>query len=717
MIAQGRTIYGKVYNTETKTPVPGAAVRIEHSNLGAFSDKDGKFRISSITQNQFKIIVSAVGYETHNQRLIFNDKDADSLEIIFKLNEASFKTSEIVVSANKKIEALQDIPISLSIIDSKQLTQQNSTLIEDALKYVPGVVVNQQSISIRGTSGFAFGLGSRVAMMIDGFPALSGDNGDIKYDIYPINQIDRIEVVKGAGSALYGTAAIGGVVNIITKDPNSKPELAFRIYTGVYTLPKYEQWQYRKSLPFRSGIDLNYSQSIDKLSYLVSGQLIRDESYLKYNDYTKWNILSKIKYQLTDFTSLVVFGNYASDNTTDWVYWNSLDSATIPPTKANVNIRIYSSKLFGATELKHVFSSDLFSSLKFSYLNTDFRNTFDIWETDYRQSLANSYNLELITNQFWSSQLNFTYGLNYNHNDVSSITYGNHNQNIYSAYIQGESTQIDWLILTAGGRLDFEQTEENNSNLIISPKLGLNLSLSDDTHIRLSAGRGFRAPTIAEKFASVNFQGLKVIPNLLLKPEMSWSAELGFNQQYAESFITAEVDAALFLNYMINLIEPTFDTSIPNAPIKFMNITEARIAGAEANLNFSFWKVINFKTALTLMDPIDITLNETLKYRNNIIWYSSLGFGFSTFEIQSDYRFMSKVKNVDEFLSLQIKDYDSRVPIHIIDARIILKGENLIGMPIRISLNAKNLLNYIYTEIPGNLGPTRHLSLQIEGRF
>ena len=117
----------------------------------------------------------------------------------------------------------------------------------------------KDQVSIRGSSGFALGLGSRVALLLDGFPMLSGDNGDMKFDALPFLNINRIEVIKGAGSALYGTSALGGVVSIFTTNPTSKPEYKIRTYGGFYTQPKYECWNVFDSPPTNYGVDLSYS--------------------------------------------------------------------------------------------------------------------------------------------------------------------------------------------------------------------------------------------------------------------------------------------------------------------------------------------------------------------------------------------------------------------------------------------------------------------------
>lgn len=713
------TITGRVFNSSDKKALVGANVRIEGTALGSTTKRDGKYIITNISQGNFNLLVSYVGFETRKINITLNKytTENDTLLLDILLTETSLQTTELVVSANKQLQAVQDVPISISIISREDILNRSVTKFEDILQYVPGIQMNNETISIRGSSGFALGLGSRVALLVDGFPMLSGDNGDIKFDIFPPNEIERIEIVKGSGSALYGTGAIGGVVNIISKDPSITPSIAFQFFSGIYTKPTFDQWIYRDSPASKSGISTTYSQTFGKLGIMLSGQFSRDESYRDYDDATAWNILSKVKYEASERTKFNFLFNLVRDFSTDWVYWHSLERATLPPVNANSDIRIQSNKQMGAAEVKHIFSSEFFASLKLSYIGTDFANSYETSNSDYRQSDAKSFNSEIQLNNSIEQNLNVSYGLNFNYNTVTSTTYGNHYQTIAALFGQLEWIPIKSLITTFGVRVDNERTENISSEIVISPKAGINYSLTQETHLRMSLGNGFRAATVGEKFASVNFQNFRVIPNEDLKPERSFSAEVGINHTIKQDNITLILDAAAFVNYMNDLIEPTFDMSLPNAPIKFQNITEARIAGFEFEMKSLIFGFLGIKTSVTVLDPIDLTLKEVLKYRSKFLWYSSLSVPFHIFELQADYRYLSRVANIDNSLGLQIKDYDARVPVHVLDLRLLASLQDILAVPLKIGINAKNALNYYYTEVPGNLAPTRYLGLHLEGYF
>ena len=144
--------------------------------------------------------------------------------------------------------------------------------------------VNQDNVSIRGSSGFSFGVGTRTIFLQDGFPLLSADNNDIKFDIIPLLFVDRVEVIKGAGSALYGTSALGGVINVLTSKPSDQGKLRTRIYSGIYDKPNYEQWDWSKKSLIDRGLDLAYSKKFGHYGVMGSLSLFSRASYKRYDE-------------------------------------------------------------------------------------------------------------------------------------------------------------------------------------------------------------------------------------------------------------------------------------------------------------------------------------------------------------------------------------------------------------------------------------------------
>lgn len=708
-------ITGRVIDKTDGTPLVGASIRLEGTGLGSFALKDGTFLIKGVKKAKYTLLVTIVGYESkHIPVQVF---DNDSVFLLIELKSKPLSTGEVVVSANKRIQAVQDVPISISVVSNNDLLTRSATRFDEVLRYVPGIIMNKGNVNIRGSSGFTFGLGSRVALLVDGFPLLSGDQGDMKYDAILIFNIEQIEIVKGAGSALYGTGALGGVINIITKEPDEEFRLKGRFHSGFYTLPKFQQWRYRDNVPLKSGFDISLSTKFKSFGLILSGGMQNDESYRKYDKSFGYNLFSKLNNSFSEFTKATLLFNYAADNRDDWVYWNSLDSATIPPTNANTDARILSTKMAIAADLKHIFNSKNFLTFKTGIYRTYVENNLNNNDPEYRQSDAVSFNSEAQMNSSLADRTLLTYGLVATINTVNSKLYGKVNQDIFAAYVQGELAQLKDFIFTLGARTDYEKTDSSDYQLEFSPKLGINYSSPFGPKFRLSLGRGFRSPTVAERFASLKFSGFTVAPNPLLKSEISWSAEIGSNYEFDVFGTPIQFDFAIYHSEFDNLIEPTFDNTQQGSVIKFLNITKARISGLELTLKSLLFGFVGFQTSISAMKPLDLKLNQTLKYRSTFFCYNSFFIPLGNFEFYTDYRFINRMEKVDELLKLQVKDYDARVPMHILDFRLKMKLKELLNVPLQLTINLKNALNYYYTEVVGNLGPTRFIGLQIESEF
>jgi iron complex outermembrane receptor protein len=702
---------GHVKDKNSGDVLRGATVMLAGTPFGTYADKDGFYRIKSISERvkNYDIIVTLVGYESFKTSIDLTDS-ISHLDI--ELKSVFIKTDEIIVSANKRSQSVQEVPISMSVIDKSGIIDRGITKLDDALKYVPGVEVTQDNISIRGTSGFSFGVGTRIAVLLDGFNMVSGDNGDVKFDALPMFNIDRIEIIKGAGSALYGTSALGGVVSLITERPNDDANIKFRAFSGYYTQPRFEQWKYTDNMRLNSGLNGTYSQKFGKLGLIASASYLKDDSYRDYDDRYRWSAFNKLNFEVSDMTTINFMFSGASEDRTDFAYWNSLDSATFAPTNTNKQIRVISDKYGFFTDIQHIFDDANFMSFKNSVYYTTYSINISKSLKEYRQSDAYTYNSELQFNNKIANNLLFTSGINFINTQTISKTYGDTYQRIYAGYTQSEYSGLKDMIFTLGGRIDLEDAPNIESNIEFSPKFGISYKLLEFTTLRLSAGRGFRSPTVAERFSTVSFNGFEVMPNPLLKPESSWSYEIGGNTTFKITDEIFMIDLSVFNNELYDLIEPSFVSTTSNK-IQFKNVTRARITGLELDVKSYLFKTIGIESSITFMNPSDVTTNQILNYRSEYLWYSSLRLPYERFEFQLDYRYKSKIKNVDRQLSIIVKDIDARVDLHIVDARI----SAFIYKKIKFTLSAKNMLDYYYTEMVGNLAPTRMIMLQIDSYF
>jgi iron complex outermembrane receptor protein len=701
-------VEGVIIDSDNKEPIIGANISVIGTLLGDVTDRKGNFRIKS-ESDSLAIEIQYAGYEKKVLSIHSNNK------LNIELKRRTYHSNELIVSANKKTESIQNVPISVSLIKSEEFSTRNISSIDYALQYVPGVEVNQDNVSIRGSSGFSFGVGTRTIFLQDGFPLLSADNNDIKFDIIPILFIDRVEVIKGAGSALYGTSALGGVINVLTTKPTSNPMVRARLYSGVYDSPKYEQWNWSDKSLIDKGLDLAYSQRFGDYGIMGSVSLFSRDSYKRYDKSDRISMFLKQLYDISEKTNIDLTANYSTSKTDDWVYWNSLDSALIPPNGTDESIAITSDKLAISSNLKHILNESSFMNIKLGLFNTYFSNMLAVDNSEYRESTGNTYFFETQYSNSLNEDNSLIAGIESRINQVSSFTYGDNIQTILGAYTQIENQSVNNLTATLGIRIDKELLDTIETKTQYSPKLGLNYTVNEDIILRGSYGRGFRAASLAERFASVQFQGFNVVANPELKSETSQSIELGISYDLMNSTDYFNFDISGFYNKYDDLIEPTLE-STSQAVIKFMNVIEAEISGIEIDMTFKTEENLTLKSSLTYLNPMNIVENKDLKYRSNYLWYNSANYKLLPFELQLDYRYKSKYNEIDNNLGQTIKDHNLKIDAHILDLSMSVYSD-IFDTKTKFTLNIKNALNYYYLEMVGNMAPIRFLNFQIESEL
>lgn len=707
-------VKGTIRERNNSLTIAGAQIRIQNSKIGTHSDSKGYYSLKNVPFGKHMLIIKCIGYKTLSQEI-----SVDKNEIVLHINLESlpYSTDEVVVSASKRVQAVQDVPISISVIDQRAIADRSITKIDDALRYVSGVNVAKDQVSIRGSSGFALGLGSRTAILLDGFPLLSGDNADIKFDMMPMMDIERIEVIKGAGSALYGTGALGGVISMFTSSPKEHSQIKVRGFSGGYDKPTYPAWEVFPTTPLLYGIDASYSQRMGSFSTTISGGYKYDRSYKLWDDSKRWNVYGKFGYDFSEQTSCFLFINTASEERGNFLFWNDLDSATKPPTTSNLNERRLSKKFITGAELKHLIGDDAFFLIRSSAFTTSFDELYKAQGDEIVASDAMSWFTESQLSTSLSEKNFLTVGGVFTVNSVDSPTYGERSQSIASGYTQIENTSFTDLIVTVGGRIDIEKTESiEQQHIQFSPKLGLSYSGFSPLRLRSSFGQGFRTPAVAERFANIR-NPFPVNANPKLVPERSTTFEIGANSEFTIFEIPLSWDFSIYQTEFKDLVEPQIILNGAVPAITFNNVLSARIQGTELTLKSMFGS-IGFETSITAMYARNTVLNTPLKFRSPILWYNRIWIPISEFEVQVDYRFIARSERIlddNELIFEQyIPDVQKRVPTHVLDLRAIWNLQKKEILPLKIIVNAKNLLNYYYVEVIGNLAPIRQFSLQCE---
>lgn len=703
--AQKGSIIGKVSDSKN-SPLIGANILVKGTSLGTASNSKGIFKISNLNFGAYELKFSMLGYKGKSINVELNK---EVIEVNISLEESHIVSEQVVITASKYQKQISDLSVSASVLGYEEINKKGFTSVEQALRYAPGVNITLDQISVRGSSGYSRGAGTRVLMALDGAPISTGDTGEIIYEMIPIQIIDKVEIIKGAASSLYGSSAIGGVINIISKEISSNPLYYLSAQYGAYDKPYYNEWKWSNEIRAFNSLTFSYSNRFNNFGTALTLNRDEDMGYKKNGAVLRYNGSIKTDYNLNEFSKLQFFANVLFQKRGNFIYWKNAKNALEPP-DSDLGQNVISNRSIFAASYNNAATKNLLLKIKGSYYRTR-------WEDESisrNNSTANQYRLELQTNLFINNRFSNTSGIEAYYGRSNSNIFGDHYSLGIALYNQLDYSFEFPLTLTAGLRYDYNKLDVINSFNSFSPKFGLNYKLDNLSNVRASFGTGFRAPTLAEAFTTTSVSGVTVKPNPNLKPENNYTFEVGANRLL---FNAINIDLALFHSEYFDFIEPQIDNS--DGKVFFENITRARIQGLEANLKFYIIpSALSLDNSYTYLWARDIKENKALRYRPRHLVYEKLDLYISNINIGADFRYWKKVEEIDQALIDLgvVPDGDKRVDVFVLDFRAGISLFNY-AFPLKIFFNIENVLNYNYVEIIGNLAPIRNYSLKIEAIF
>jgi iron complex outermembrane receptor protein len=706
LIAQTYSISGTITDLKLK-PIQGVNVVILNTNIGAASDHNGNYRISDLKTGIYTIEFSAIGYQKFIKENVTIQNQSIILNI--ELKESVILSEEVLVTAGKYEQKKSELPVSAEVISGKEFIERNFSNLADAVRFVPGVTMTEDQISIRGSSGYSRGTGSRALLAIDGLPFYTGDTGEIVWEMIPVLEIKRVEIIKGAASSLYGSSAIGGVVNCLTRDISEKPLTILNGFYGFFDKPYYSEWNWSgKRRPF-NGLTLSHSNTIGNLGFNVSFTRLEESSYRKDDDFKKYIGFIKTVYNFSPAASVTFLANTFNKRAGQFLYWKDSRNALVVPEK-NMNDRIETNRYLFGLMFKNLINDKYLLNIKTSY----YRNYFKDNEITPNESASNLYRGEVQLNTNITSSIVLTGGVEGNYSKVNSSLFGNPEAVGFGIYTVADISFSFPLITSIGIRYDYSRLDSLKASGSVSPKLGFNYKIFNNLVLRSSLGIGFRAPALSEAFTSISTSGITIKPNPNIKSEHNMTIESGLNYS---PFNQLSLDIAAFYNEYYDMIEPGIDPT--DGKVVFTNLVRARIQGFEASASVSILPdqltlIFNY----TYLWARDLETGLALRYRPRHIFYSTIDFRKWNFEAEINFRYSSKVEEIDEeLIDLGIiVDGELRVPVYTTDLKF---GYNFLstGFPLNIYLNVKNIFNYNYVELIGNLRPIRNFSLGFNFAF
>lgn len=735
--AQDFVLSGKVIDAENNEPLAFAtiSVSIDGKTSGSQSDLEGKYELK-LPYGDHTLSVTYVGYQTHE--MVLSNSDQRFLLKDIAMEPAANIIQELVVTGSKFEKPLSEVTVSMEVLKANLIENSNTVQIDQGLKKVPGVNIIDGQANIRGGSGFSYGAGSRVLLMVDEMPYQQADAGFPNWDFVPVENIKQVEVIKGAASALYGSSALNGIVNIRTNYATNTSHTSLSTFGTLYQNPSsdYDLW-YGNDLPNEQGLSFAHRSKLgDRLGLVAGGYFFRQDNWRKTEYRKRGRVNLNFNYKVSDVLNIGVNSNVQISDNATLLLWNGLDSLMYEPFSLNGTES-------GTNTESTKIAIDPFVNLQLKD-NARLRFQGRFYSTDNRASngqsnQAKNYYGELQYRKQFSEYLTLTTGLVRSSVDASAELFGNARYEGLNAayYIQGDAKVLNKLNLNLGMRYEYfelSDPEKTDTGDKIVGRFGLNYQVAEFSFLRGSFGQGFRYPTIAERYISTSVGAFNIIANPALESEDGWSAELGLKQGLALSKWKGYIDVSVFINQYENMTEFVFGAYDGSIGFRSENVGDTDIRGIELTLAGQ-GKLGNSPTQVlagyTYIDPTfqDFTQEinnlssadyNVLKYRfkhsakfdieskvNDGPFYMGLAMNYTSNMEAIDKAFLGFIPGLEQWRE------ENNTGNAIFDARIRYD----INEQFSISTLVKNLTNRQYTLRPALIEAPRNYTLKLNYKF
>lgn len=581
VFAQELTISGKV--TSNNEPLPFANVYIKNSNKGTIADENGFYKINNVQAKSYTMYASFTGYNTKKKSIIISDTP---IIVDFDLTENS-SLDEVVVTGTLKAVSRLESPVPVEVYTPTFFKKNPTSNIFEALQNVNGVrpqlncnVCNTGDIHINGLEG------PYTMVLIDGMPIVSGLSTVYGLSGIPNSLIEQVEIVKGPASSLYGSEAVGGLINIITKLPEKAPQFFADAFSSSWV---------------ESNIDVGFKSKIGKNATVLFGA-----NYYKYDNpidnnndnftdvtlqdrisiFQKWNFKRQNKRKLS-----LVGRFFYEDRWGGEMQWNK---------GFRGGDEVYGESIYTKRfEFLGNYQLPVKEKMMLSFSYTDHYQDSRYGDIPY-----------LATQRIGFSQL--TWDKNLKNHDLllgSAIRYNYYDDNttatntadkivIPSIFIQDEIKFNEKHTMLLGARYDYD----NRHGSIFTPRFAYRYKPSKDAIIRLNAGTGFRVVNLfTEEHAALTGSRDVIIKNAL-KPERSYNVNLNYLKKfYTKSNIILTLDASAWYTHFTNLILPDYDTNANQ--IIYDNLDGFAITtGISANFDATFSNGLKILVGTTIQE-------------------------------------------------------------------------------------------------------------------
>jgi len=596
------TVSGHISNQDSKEPISNVHI-IYDNGKGTFTDLDGYFEIS-LSADSHQLVFRHLAFKTKTLNLSLINNSPEYIELRLKTKYDQLET--VVLSAGKFEQRLEDISVSLDLIKGKTIDYQNNYNIERSIAQAPGVHIIDGQINIRGGSGWSYGAGSRVLVLLDGLPLTNATTGAVQWELIPAENIERFEIIKGASSVLFGSSALNGVINITSKKPNTKPQTTISAYNTYFDKAKRASLNWSGPANIRLneyGVNFSHSQKRKNLSYSFGFQAHNSEGFQGLLDTlrTETDTVPRIHHLGNDRIRLFLNTQVVSKKLKGFEY--GLNTSYLRFNEADGFL--YLSDSLGYSP----FSEDKFTLFKsaqvninpkLSYLNTR-NNTKHNLQGSLLQTNFNPNGNEKLNNyialyseylfQKYSENNTWTSGMNVNYFvGLSDFFESDRNGVNYAIFSQFDRTKGPFLY-SLGARYEAYNVRDKREGKPIF-RGGINYQINDRNFLRASIGQGYRFPSMYELFLYRDAGKIAIFSNPELKAETGYTAEIGFKHKWVlNSSFKTYFDVAAFQMLYNDMIEYSYGLwgdSTRRNPLgigfKPINVGQTKITGFDLSI-------------------------------------------------------------------------------------------------------------------------------------
>jgi len=594
----GQTISGKI-TTENGDEIPYANLYLKKTKIGTSSNDQGFYELNNITKNSHTLIISSIGYKTKSIKINITSDKKITRNITLSEDDS---LDEIVISGTLRPVTKSNSPVPIEVYSETFFRKNPTPSIFESLQNVNGVrpqlncsVCNTGDIHINGLEGpYTF-------VLIDGMPLVSGLSTVYGLTGIPQALIERVEIVKGPASTLYGSEAVGGIINVITKKATNAPILSTDIMASSWGEVNTDiSMSYKASEKVQGLLGVNYFNFQNRI----------DNNNDNFTDMTLQNrisIFNKINIERKSNKVFTIAGRYVyEDRWGGEMNWEK---------EFRGGNQIYGESIYtNRWETFGTYELPTTENISFQFsANGHYQDSF-YGETSYDAEQLVGFG-QLVYNKKLGEKHDLLLGAAYRYTFYDDNTFATLNEDgiennpsiihLPGVFAQDEISLSDRKKLLLGVRWDHNSMHGN----IFSPRVNYKWNSKDKSNIvRLSVGNGFRVANVfTEDHAALT--GARTVEfDGELDPETSWNVNLNYVKKIntENSFIT--LDASAFYTYFNNRILPDYETD-PNKII-YANLEGFSVSqGISLNADFLFTNGLAINAGATLME-VSVTEND-----------------------------------------------------------------------------------------------------------